>query len=668
MNGLLAALGWTFTGWTAGQVAWAAGIGVGCVVLWFLFRPRPPRIDVGSHVLWDQVAPRKRDPLRKELLMLLLQILMVLALALALGEPVREETPEDAAPEEDAAVVPLDRIHVVDRSLSMTARAEGGTRLDAVARAITDDVDGLPAGVRVALIGAGRDADVLVPLAADRGRLRLALRTLASDGVGSSLAEGLRLARTLATRRAETHVEVWTDDPRATELVEAFAAESGLPVTLRAPFAPAPNLAITAFDLRAAEGIPAEEEALVRVANPTPWPATALLALETADARLGEAAVQLAPGEEIVRRYRFEPLPGTGVEAVVRGAAWEGGPTDAAGAPLGDGLPADDRAYAWVQPVRPVTVALVSDGNRYLERVLALLPGVRLERITDDQYRANPGRVRDADVVFFDSFAPLPERDGPLPKRAVLLSPPASRSPVPVLGEADQPVVTDWDLDHPLFEGLVLRDLKVERSLVLQPAEGDVRLLGTTTGSLVVGREDGDRRLVVWGFDLGASDLPLRLAFPQTVVNIVLWMRDARPTEPALGDRHHLADPFWLDAGAPVTVTDLRQRAYAERADDTFALERATWVVQTGEGPTPYRFPRPGLFSLVSGETRRDVGVNLFSLDESRLAETPRGSDEVVPSPREETPEDPDDDGLPWLVLAMGVGVVGLLEFGLYTR
>ena len=369
-----------------------------------------------------------------------------------------------------------------------------------------------------------------------------------------------------------------------------------------------------------------------------------------------------------MRRYRFEPLPGTGVEAVVRGATWEGGPTDATGAPLGDGLPADDRAYAWVQPVRPVTVALVSDGNRYLERVLALLPGVRLERITDDAYRANPGRVRDADVVFFDSFAPLPERDGPLPKRAVLLSPPASRSPVPVLGEADQPVVTDWDLDHPLFEGLVLRDLKVERSLVLQPAEGDVRLLGTTTGSLVVGREDGDRRLVVWGFDLGASDLPLRLAFPQTVVNIVLWMRDARPTEPALGDRHHLADPFWLAAGAPVTVTDLRQRAYAERADDTFALERATWVVQTGEGPTPYRFPRPGLFSLVSGEARRDVGVNLFSLDESRLAETPRGSDEVVPAPREETPEGPDDDGLPWLALAMGVGVVGLLEFGLYTR
>ncbi|MCO4773755.1 MAG: BatA domain-containing protein, partial [Deltaproteobacteria bacterium] len=79
--------GWEFTGWTVRQVALAGGISGALVVLWFFFRPRPPRFEVASHVLWDEVAPKNRNPLVKELLMLLLQLLMVVAVAVALGDP-----------------------------------------------------------------------------------------------------------------------------------------------------------------------------------------------------------------------------------------------------------------------------------------------------------------------------------------------------------------------------------------------------------------------------------------------------------------------------------------------------------------------------------------------------------------------------------------------------
>lgn len=654
--------GWSLTGWTARQVAIAGGVSAALMVLWFLFRPRPPRIEVASHVLWDKVAPKRRNPLMKELLMLLLQLLMVVAVALALGDPRWSppvDEPEDA---EEAPAAPAQRLHVIDRSLSMTARAVEGTRLEAVAAAIIDDVDGLPPHVEVGLVGGGPDAEILAPLGLDRARVRLALRTLAAAGVGDDLPRALRLAATMPGRAPGATVEVWSDRAEAADIVAAWSEETGIEALVRAPFPGGGSLAVTAFDLGAAKGIPAEEEALVRIANPTPWPATATLALETEDARLGEAPITLAPGEEIERRYRFLPLDPTGVEAVVRDVVFDGGPTDAAGEPLGDVFAADDRAYAWIEPVEPVTVTLVSDGNRFLERVLAVLPGIQLTRVTPKDYRAGKkGGALAADVVFFDQFVPLPKRDGPLPLRSVLLSPPASRSPIPVKGAAEEPVVTDWDLDHPIFAGLVLRDLEVRQSLVFTPEDGDARLLGTTTGALVVGRAREEQRLVVYGFDLGASDLPLRLAFPQTIVNTVLWMRDSRPEAPPLGDRHRLEDPWWLDR--TVQVTDLRQAAYARIEGDTVALGRSTWTVEIGEGPMPWRFPRPGLFTV--GENA--VGVNLFTLDESRTAQIPVASVARIPAPdRKEAP--PEDARIPWLLLAMGVFAVGLAEFGLYTR
>ena len=657
-------MGWEFGALTGSEVATIAGIAAALVILWFLFRPRPPRIVVSSHVLWDTVAPKGRNPLVKELLMLALQLAMVCGLAVALGDPQR--VADDVEAESSSA--PLDRLHVVDTSLSMGAAAGAGSRLDVVRAAILGDLAELPDAVRVGLVGAGRTPELLSPLEADRSRLRLALRLLRPEGVGADLEQALALAVAAPTlRRGRSVIEVWTDRPDAPDLLAAFTEATAVSAVLRSPFGPAPNLAVVAFDLRAAEGIPAEEEALVRVANPSPWPAAAVLALETEDAILGESRITIPAGQEVQRQYRFQPLPGSGIEARLRDVVFTDGPVDVDGTPLGDALAADDVAYAWVQPVEPVTVLLVTDGDRFLERVLALLPGIQLTQLTPQQYRERKGRGGDAvDVVFFDRFAPLPKRDGPLPPRAVLFGPPGSRSPIPAVGAADKPVVTDWNRAHPLFEGLVLRDLTIEQSVVLEPQDGDVRLIGTTSGALVVARTDGERRLVVWGFPLSASDLPLRLAFPQTIVNVILWMRADRAVGEAPGQRWRLDDPLWLDGPGTATVTDLRQEAYATRSADPIALRRATWEVGLGDGPTGARFPRPGLFR-VDGPGAELVAVNLETLEESRTADVPLSDGGPVAHPPE-PPSAPPDGRRPWWMLSLVVAAVALIEFGIYTR
>lgn len=657
--------GFVLQGLSAQAVAWTAGVGCGLALLFFLLRPRPPEVVVSSHVLWDQVLPKRRNPLVKDLLLLLLQVLALLGLALALGEPAAV----DEAVAEEAAI--RQRLWVVDRSLSMGAQQDGRSRIERVADELRSQLEALPPDVSAGLVGAADTPEILAPLGDDRQRLDLALRLLDVGGVEADLPGALQRAIAQpGLSRDEGIIELFSDDPDAPALAAAFTAATGWTVLVRAPFEPLPNAAITTFDLRASEGIPAEEEALVRVRNRSPWPVTLRLSLETTTTILGEAELSLEAGQELTRRYRFRPLDPGGVEAVLRGATFE---TPDGARP--DALPDDDRAYAWIQPVRPVSVVLVSGGNRYLERVLALLPGVELTKAKPADWSRVAGRARRADVVFLDGFVP----PDPQPPRAVYVGPPAG-GPFELGPSVPTPAVTDWRSGHPLFSGLVLRDLQIQEASVLVEQPGDERLVGSPRGALALARQDGATRHVAWGFDFGRSDLPLRLAFPQIVVNAVLWMREGRAVGPPPGGRQRLDEPLWLGVDGPLfadglradeeasapTITDLRVRDRALADGDERAAARASSPLPLGDGLLPLRLPRAGLVRVAANGWSHDVALNLFDVDEGDLVRLPPHDATPVAPPPAKPPVEPTDPL--WLLLAAGCGLVLLIEFGLYTR
>ena len=670
--------GWELGGLSGAAVATTFAVGAALVVLYLLLRPRPPVVHVGSHMLWDQILPKRRDPLRKELLMLLLQIVAIAALALALGEP-RPVAGEDAVAELGDGVV-LDRVWIVDRSLSMRATdPDGASRIERVAAQLREQLPDIDERVRVSVVGASATPELLAPIGADRQRVHLALRLLDGEGVGADLSGAVRLAASQPGLRTDvTLLEIYTDDRAGTERALRAADAVGLTAVVRAPFEARSNVAITAFELRASEGIPAEEEAVVRLANLGASPAEVLLRLETLDAILGEAVVDLEPGQEATRRYRFQPLAPGGVEAVLRAVSFDDGSHDA--------LPDDDRAYAWVQPIRPVRVLLVSRGNRFLERVLALLPGAQLDKLSPSAWaERGASRAADYDVVFLDSVVP----EGRQPARAFYVDPPPG-GPFEVAGQLDRPAVTDWNHDHALFQGLVLRDLQVQSSSVFKLGPGDLRLVGSPSGALVVARETAQGKAIGWGFDFARSDLPLRLAFPQTIVNTLLWMRQGRAVEDAPGGRHRLADPLWVDAeplpgararqvaasgdevdglpGASLILTDLGRRDVALARGDDRAATRASSRLALGDGRSPLRFPSPGLWRLEGPTWERDLAVNLFESPESVLSALPLHDDARVAPPPPPPAEEPEPAHPAWVWLAVLVGALLLTEFGVYTR
>ena len=67
---------------------------------------------------------------------------------------------------------------------------------------------------------------------------------------------------------------------------------------------------------------------------------------------------------------------------------------------------------------------------------------------------------------------------------------------------------------HALTEGLGLGDLRVHEALRVALAGDATVLARSAEGPLLVAMERGKLRLLFIAFDLAASDLPLRIAFP----------------------------------------------------------------------------------------------------------------------------------------------------------
>jgi hypothetical protein len=229
-------------------------------------------------------------------------------------------------------------------------------------------------------------------------------------------------------------------------------------------------------------------------------------------------------------------------------------------------------------------------------------------------------------LTVFDHIVPT----GTLPTGGLLfIAPPRSSdlfqvtgvltAPEPLLGgvvAADGSAATG--AGDPLLRFVDLSDLHIAAAQqVLLPDWGHV-VLDSDGGPLIIAGETGGRKVVIITFDLHDSDLPVQVAFPLLMRNLVGYLLP----EPAGG----------LPAGVPAgSVVPLPP-------DPTGAITRITVEPPPGAGPTASfavdaAHPAPayadtnalGLYivSQWAGDQevhREGFAVNLFNPDESRTA------------------------------------------------
>jgi hypothetical protein len=269
------------------------------------------------------------------------------------------------------------------------------------------------------------------------------------------------------------------------------------------------NIAILHFAARALPASPETFEILAEVANFSAQPWTGNLEVSLNGRLLDVRPFTLAAGE---RKSSVFPTvvekPGVG-KLIAHVAASD------------DALPLDNVAYALLprEPIRKVL--LVTQGNWFLEKLLAADVRLRFELLAPEAYQ--PAMAANFDAVILDDqpVAALPE------SRNFLY---LKQSPFATGGPAlEQPIVTDADSQHPALRLASLEHVSfaraVEMAIPREPGAWKFEApLRFGDHPLLIAGERGSQRVTALAFGLTDSDLPLRVAFPLLMANTIHWL------------------------------------------------------------------------------------------------------------------------------------------------
>jgi Ca-activated chloride channel family protein len=553
------------------------------IVAFYMLRLRRRDVPVGSTFLWQQLirdveanAPWQR--LRFSWL-LLVQLLIALLVVLAATRPFTAGSSELAA----------NVVLVVDTSASMGAVDDDGPRIAAARDAARDVVDRIPDGGVVTVVAADDTAHVLVSETDDRAAALDAIDRLEATQLPGDFTDAFALATALAERDADSTVVLVTD--AGTERLPPGGIDS--PVQVERVGASDDNQAIAALSaLRRSGG--AQLDVFVAVANHGSADVTRRLELY-ADGELADARdLQLGAGARSEALVSTIPPSATVLEARLAGE---------------DALAVDDRAYAVVADEERTRALLVGPGNTYLENALALLPRLELFAVGEAGYEDALAEAEREDapygLLIFDRFVPDAEPRLPL----LYVDPPEDGRFGTVGGRIEAPVIDRAAADEPLLRFVDLSTVHLGRAREIGLADGVRPLVESTAGApLVAAGQVGGARVALVGFALSESDLPLQVAFPLLMSNLVDYLLPAG--DGVLPPASALGEPIPLALDPAVESVTLVEDGVAS----------AVGLVG-GRGTLPGA-QRIGIRELrdADGTPLGRVAANLFSPDESDVA------------------------------------------------
>lgn len=666
----------TLSGWTWPEILPVFAAGAAAITALYLLRMRRRQVVVPFAALWQRVT-RESDTRRlwkklRRLLSWLLQLVLLALVCAALGDP----RPDSWLREPQTLAI------VIDRSASVAGPAEGepgATRLDHLLRRARAEIAALGPSDRALVIAAGAEVEVPGPLGRDPAPLLRALEAIAPGPGEADLGRGLALARAALAGQPGPRILVLTDgalDDAGVAAIKACTSghvssdspdDAAVPCQVARVGGPSDNLALLAFAARRYPGDRERVEVLAEVANLGDAPASAILEVQADGLVVGRQALELGPGER--RREVLRDLDAARTRLVANLSPGPGAD------PQQLGPPDDDRAFAVVPPLPPFKVALITDGtDLFLEAALLTLQDhVQLTGVGPAEAGDHPA-VAEADLVFIDvGERPLPE---PLPAADLVIFDPArvaaDAAPIRGAGELARPFLTEQHRDHPLLDGVVLKDVNLRRGTRLATEPGDTVLVRSLGDPIVVLRHElgGDgrrpRAVLALGFDPRQTDLPLRTAFPILIANIVGYFEQARPgfvaSVPVGPSRPVAAAEIGLGA---LGLTRVEVRG-PEPAD------APTSVPVDAAGVLRLRAMQPGIYRVraedgASAGAEVLVAVNQASLAASdlhdRLGELPPdvlAGDAPTPVPVRDEPL--------WALLLLAAALLIALEWAAYHR
>jgi Ca-activated chloride channel family protein len=541
-------------------------------------KPRGLKVGTTALFLWERVL-RERPLgtrlgwlLRKNLL-LILQLFAVTALIAALADPLLRHF--------GAAFG--DMVVVVDLSASMKAKGKSGSRFDAARREYLSLVDGLASEQKIMVIGAGAQPRLLMPFTADKRRLRELGRNLQATDAPGRVKEAIVFAHAFLKRGSPDRVVVVSDGAftgaegytRATPHLRFIKVDGGRD-----------NVALVGFEVRRHPERPLPVEIMVHVRNYTAKAMRVPLVLSLGERTLIREEIEIGADDRRVLIYPYDgSLSGTLVARLE----------------ITDDFATDNQAYLAVSDAPPVRILYVGPGNPYLSNLLRFFSNVQVT--AQPRWDEDVARSQDQfDVVIFDRVAPPALKQG----NFILVNTVAPNGPLELHGKVQNPQIVSPIAKHPITDGLSLGDLRIHEALRVSVKGEGMVLARAQDNPLIYVWEKGKLRVLFLGFDLMASDLPLRVAFPVLLHNALGWLQPQRLEFP--GQSAQAGTPFALRL--PVSDSALEITLPSGHKENFTVASTTLMFADTSQA---------GLYAFRSASREGRFAINLFDEAESQI-------------------------------------------------
>lgn len=601
------------------------------IILLYMLRLRRREVMISSTFLWQQIvrdneANTPWQRLRRNLL-LLLQLLILAALVIALARPFITVP----------AVGAGQTVLLLDASASMNATdVEGGTRFEAAKSEALNVVNTLGAGSAMTVIRVADVPEVIAPATSDRIVLAAAINSAQPSQASADWPGALTLAIGGASDVEDFSVVIISDgglgDPAL--LPEVPGDVSYIPVGQSGE-----NVAITALATRARAG--QRPQLFTQITNYGTQDAEIVFSL-TIDGELFTSNFYNVPAQDSISLVSQQLPAGFGViEASLTVPTTSNVP---------DYLPDDNRAWAVASDVTERRVLLMSPGNLYIEQVLRSLPGT--EGFRGSMERGIPQQP--FDLYILDRWLPATLPPGDL----LIINPPRSTNLFTVGPEITPVPNTQVARSDPRAQFLDFANVSILNFNQITNADWATPLVSNGGWPLVLAGEVDGRQVAIISFDIHRSDLPLQIAWPVLMANLMDWFSPQNIIAAAdglnVGDSLLIRPP--LDAlSLSVTLPDGTRR--------DLPLERQTVVFGETSQTGVY------LLEVVeNGAATRSqpFTVNLFDPLESRISPQPAlqiGQTTITPGEQEEIGQ-----WEFWPLVALIALIILLIEWYVYQQ
>jgi hypothetical protein len=539
---------------------------------------------VSSTLLWQRLlkdrqanAPWQR--LRRNLL-LLLQLMILLALVLALARPFIPVP----------SVVSGSVVVLLDGSASMWATDLQPNRFEKAREETTKIISDLGNNDLMTIILVGNTPSVLASASGDKQELFESLEGAAAGNGPVDWEAAFALAAGAAQGFEESRIAVISDGGTPADLPLLPGEIIYIPVGNKSE-----NIGITSLATRQTEsGL----QLYTQIKNYGDEDQEVLLSLRL-DGRFYESKrVEIQAGEEYSEIWELsEDLK----QISLRLSGQES-----------DYLPLDDEAWA-INEDNPIkSVLLISEGNRFLETVLTLNPGLELFR-ADPEESAIDVMENSYDLFIYDDVA----WPNPMPAGAGLLihpQPPMAASSEDELQVRFSGTFTGTEVirlvESPLQQFVEWGNVNIREAEFISASWLQTIVMAEEGPLLMVG-EKGGRRYALLTFRLQDSDLPLQIAFPVLMANIVDWLKPGRVI-----NKSSALSPGETMVLTPGTTTE---------AVVVHLPDGGIWVREADGDPITFAQSDElgvyhiGLRSMESEQAAGSFAVNLFSDSESNI-------------------------------------------------